>query len=100
MDIQTIVMQGGALGVVLVCFLWLLQFLLNNFTRALSRIEKAQHATTLAAVGVTKMLFRATIHPDQLIDQQVKQHIDETIDMMKQIESLLLELKEDGMRKR
>ena len=62
MDFQDLILQGGALAVVLACFIFVLWWLLGHFARSLNRIERGLHATTLAMLALSKAQMHANFN--------------------------------------
>ena len=62
MDFSNLILQGGALGVVLACFISVQYWLLGHFTRALARIEATQYIFIQAMMAITKTQMQANFN--------------------------------------
>jgi hypothetical protein len=90
---ENLILQGGALAVILLSFLTVLGWLLKHFTTALNRIESAIHACTLSNLHLAKVTFQANMAPpDGHTDEILKQSYKENLHTMREIESTLASL--------
>lgn len=51
MNLENIILQGGALAVILSSFILVLRWLLNHFTKSLARIEQSIHVNTMTLIA-------------------------------------------------
>ena len=89
-DVQSLIVQGGALAVILSTFVLIVRWMLNQFTKSLERLERSLHANTLSLILLTKQSFLHTVG-DKVFDSadEVKRIIDEYTSNLDAIVSIL-----------
>ena len=92
---QSLIVQGGALAVVLFAFIFLLQWLLRNLTKSQYRLERSIHALSLTNMINARSQVLAGIITSIPKDQRankVEQLFNELKTEINSVESILTEL--------
>jgi len=90
-----LILQGGALAVILCAFLGVLTWLLKHFTNALTRIEDSIHANTKTILLMSKVNIQTSLAPkDGHTDDALKQAYSDNLTTLKEIEAQLSRLLE------
>jgi len=76
MDVQDLVLQGGSLAVVLTAFSFILNFLLNSFSKSMGAIERALHLNTLTLLGLSQQIMHHDMTMSNLENMDDRERAD------------------------